>query len=212
MSKVKLIEMTINNSASEVMEDINFVQEPDYQITDVTVIPDEEYRPTIQGILIALEESQQLHESQSSSLSINILSETVNEKTGYSHSLFEFESNKGTITLSLAMTESEKYNGVYNVSAYTTKGEKVFETNTQCPKKAVQKYLNSLSSEYLIDEPKKLNESYDMYNVVEDAVSEINNLIGILKGQKAPDIDCALVISALERIVSNIEKNSSEAW
>lgn len=149
MSKLKLVEMTLDTT-SEVIEDLNYTQEPDFQITDVTVIPDEEYHPTIQGILIALEESQKLHESQSNKLSINILSETVNEKTGYSNSLFEFESDKGTITLTLALTESNT-SGVYTVSSYTTKGEKVFETNTQYPARSIQKYLNALSSEYLID-------------------------------------------------------------
>lgn len=210
MSKVKLVEMTLNNSSSDVIEDINYIQEPDFQITDVTIIPDEEYRPTIQGILIALEESQQLHESQSSSLSINILSETVNEKTGYSHSLFEFESKKGTITLSLAMTESEKYNGVYNVSAYTTKGEKVFETNTQCPRKAVKKYLNALSSEYLIDEPKKLNESYDMYNVVEDSLYSIESLKTAIDTGKIKDL--STVSKELDKIIKATKDNVSLAW
>lgn len=151
MSKVKLVEM-VNNNNSEVIEDLNYVKQPNFQITDVTVLPDEEYRPTIQNILINLEEGQRLHETQSSKLGINILSETVNEKTGYSSSLFEFESSDSTITLSLALTESSKYNGVYNVAAYTTKGEKVFETNTQCPERAVQKYLCSLSETYLIKE------------------------------------------------------------
>lgn len=150
MTKVKLVESINNNS--EVIEDLNYISQPKFLITDVTVLPDEEYRPTIQSILINLEESQRLHETQSSKLGINILSETVNEKTGYSSSLFEFESRESTITLSLALTESSKYKGVYNVSAYTTKGEKVFETNTQCPERAVQKYLCSLSETYLIKE------------------------------------------------------------
>lgn len=149
MNKLKLVEMQLDNS-TETIEDLSYIQQPNYQITDVTVLPDEEYQPTIQGILIALEEGHKLHESQSDKLSINILSETVNDKTGYSNSLFEFESNKGTITLSLALTECDTA-GVFNVSAYTTKGEKVFETNTQTPQRAIQKYLNSLSSEYLID-------------------------------------------------------------
>ena len=151
MTKVKLVESIMNNN-SEVIEDLNYVSQPKFLITDVTVLPDEDYRPTIQSILINLEESQRLHETQSSKLGINILSETVNEKTGYSSSLFEFESHESTITLSLALTESSKYAGVYNVSAYTTKGEKVFETNTQCPERAVQKYLCSLSETYLIKE------------------------------------------------------------
>lgn len=150
MSKMKLVEMTLN-STSEAIEDLNTIKQPDYQITDVTVISDEDYHPTIQAILIDLEESHELHESQSKQLSINILSETVNDKTGYSNSLFEFESNKGTITLSLALSEHEKYNGVFNVSAYTTKGEKVFETNTQFPRTAIKNYMNSLSNEYLIE-------------------------------------------------------------
>ena len=148
--KIKLVE-TVIDSTSEVIEDLSYIKEPDYQITDVTVLPDENYRPTIQGILIALEEGQLLHETQSSKLSINILSETVNLKTGYSNSLFEFESGDRTITLTLTLSESEKHPGAFNVAAYTTKGERVFETNTQYPQRAVQKYLNSLSNEYLID-------------------------------------------------------------
>lgn len=211
MSKLKLVEMSLNDN-SEVIEDLNYVQQPDYQITDVTVLPDEEYRPTIQGILISLEESQQLHESQSKSLSINILSETVNDKTGYSHSLFEFESPKGTITLSLTLTESDKYKGVFNVSAYTTKGEKVFETNTQTPKKAVKNYLNSLSNEYLVDcsDNKKLNESYDMYNVVEDLMYKIR----LLKDQIDQGIfnELSTVSKELELILKNVNDDINEAW
>lgn len=141
------------NSNTEVIEDVDYSQHPDFTILDVTVIPDEQYHPTIQNILIDLEESSQLHESQSDDLSINILSETVNERTGYSMSLFEFESMKNDkrVLLSLTLTESTKYAGVFNVSAYTSKGEKVFETNTQKPKQVISNYLNSLSTHYLVE-------------------------------------------------------------
>lgn len=152
-SKIKLVEANYiqDNTRSDIIEDLNNIQEPDFNILDVTVIPDEEYQPTIQNILIDLEESSNLHESESDKLSINILSETVNSKTGYSMSLFEFESPNKVITLSLTLSESDKYKGVFTVSAYTTKGDKVFETNTQYPRKAVQNYLNSLSSNYLLE-------------------------------------------------------------
>lgn len=148
--KLRLKETSLVNINSDVIEDVNNQPTPEFQILDVTVLPDEEYQPTIQSILIDLEENGKLHESESSKLSINILSETVNTKTGYSMSLFEFESSQSTITLSLTLTESTKYQGVFNVSAYTTKGEKVFESNTQHPREVIRKYLNSLSSEYLV--------------------------------------------------------------
>lgn len=151
-NKIKLVETQVTmNQNNEVIEDIDTTNKPNFEILDVTVISDEDYMPTVQNILIDLEESNKLHESQSNKLSINILSETVNPKTNYSMSLFEFESPSSTITLSITLTESEKYKGVFNVSAYTTKGQKVFETNTQTPAKAIQGYLNSLSNEYLIE-------------------------------------------------------------
>lgn len=163
MKKIKLslnesLVTNINSNQVDVIEDISTQQKPDYQIIDITVIPDEEYNPTIQSILIDLDESCKLCESEeeSKNLSINILSETVNVKTGYSNSLFEFENANHTITLSLVLQETER-NGVYKVEAYTTKGEKVFESNTYKPKKLIESYLNSLANEYLID--KKLNEA-----------------------------------------------------
>lgn len=164
MSKIKLTETVQTqlqqlNSNNEIIEDLDYTREPDFTILDVTVFPDEEYQPTIQSILIDLEESNKLSDT-GENLSINIISETVNPKTNYSISLFEFESTTEGIILSLTLTESEKYAGVYNVSAYTTKGVKVFETNTQCPKQVIQQYLNSLSHEYLIketEEPKVID-------------------------------------------------------
>lgn len=166
MKKIKLTlnESLITNTNSnqiDVIEDVVTQQKPDYQIIDVTVIPDEEYNPTIQSILIDLDESNRLCESaeESKNLSINILSETVNIKTGYSNSLFEFENMDHTITLSLVLQETER-KGVYRVEAYTTKGEKVFESNTYKPKKLIESYLNSLANEYLID--KSLKEGYSL--------------------------------------------------
>lgn len=153
MGKLKLKEASIAQSALnpniDVIEDISYVQEPDFSILDITVIPDNEYNPTIQSILIGLDENQSLNEAEKLNLGFNILSETSNEKTGYSHSLFEFESKNSTITLNLSLQESTKYQGVYTVSAYTTKGEKVFESNTTRPKEVICNYLNSLSSQYL---------------------------------------------------------------
>jgi len=172
MKKIKLIlneslitNTNTNSNQIDVIEDVVTQQKPDYQIIDVTVIPDEEYNPTIQSILIDLDESNRLCESEeeSKNLSINILSETVNIKTGYSNSLFEFENQNHTITLSLVLQEADK-KGIYKVEAYTTKGEKVFESNTCKPRKLIESYLNSLANEYLID--KKLNEA----DLKEDAI------------------------------------------
>lgn len=146
----------LNNQSSneEVIDVTNTLGKPDYTITDITVMGDEDYYPTIQNILIDLDENHQLNESQdvSKGLSINILSETVNTKTGYSNSLFEFESNSGVITLSLVLSESDKYDhrGVFNVSLYTTKGEKIYESNTTKPKAEIKKILNELSNKYLV--------------------------------------------------------------
>ena len=75
------------------------------------------------------------------------MSETVNQKTGYSNSLFEFESTNHTITLSLVLQESSR-RGVYKVEAYTTKGIKVFESTTYKPKSIIESYLKSLANEY----------------------------------------------------------------
>lgn len=156
MKKMKLIlnESLISNKDSDIIEDTTVAQKPDYQIIDITVIPDETYYPTIQSILIDLDENDKLKESENSKLDINILSETVNQKTGYSNSLFEFESSKHTITLSLVLQETDR-RGIYKVEAYTTKGIKVFESNTYRPKYVVESYLNSLANEYLIDKPLK---------------------------------------------------------
>lgn len=145
-----LITSPVTNLDSEVIEDLSYTKKPNFSILDVTVLPDESYSPTVQSILIDLEESQSLKESQNLSLGFNILSETVNDKTHYSHSLFEFESKNKTITLNLSLTESDRYPNVYKVSAHTTKGELIFETNTQQPKKVITNYLNSLSSQYLV--------------------------------------------------------------
>jgi len=161
MKKLKLVlneslVTNINTNQVDLIEDVSVQQKPDYQIIDITVIPDEEYNPTIQSILIDLDESNRLCESaeESKKLSINILSETVNVKTGYSNSLFEFENANHTITLSLVLQETER-SGIYKVEAYTTKGEKVFESNTCKPRKLIESYLNSLAVEYLIDKPLK---------------------------------------------------------
>jgi len=168
MKKIKLVlneslVTNINTNQVDLIEDVSVQQKPDYQIIDITVIPDEEYNPTIQSILIDLDESSRLCESvdESKNLSINILSETVNIKTGYSNSLFEFENKNHTITLSLVLQETEK-RGIYKVEAYTTKGEKVFESNTCKPRKLIESYLNSLAVEYLIDRPLKESEQDDM--------------------------------------------------
>lgn len=156
MKKMKLIlnESLISNKDSDIIEDTTIAKKPDYQIIDITVIPDETYYPTIQSILIDLDESNKLKESEDNKLDINILSETVNQKTGYSNSLFEFESSNHTITLSLVLQETDR-RGIYKVEAYTTRGVKVFESNTYRPKYVIESYLNSLANEYLIDKPLK---------------------------------------------------------
>lgn len=156
MKKIKLIlnESLISNKDSDIIEDVAVQRQPDYQIIDITVIPDEYYYPTIQSILIDLDEANKLCESENEKLNINILSETVNQKTGYSNSLFEFESKNHTITLSLVLQETER-RGIYKLEAYTTKGIKVFESNTYKPRQLVESYLKSLASEYLIDNPLK---------------------------------------------------------
>lgn len=156
MKKIKLIlnESLISNKDSDIIEDVAVQKQPDYQIIDITVIPDEYYYPTIQSILIDLDEANKLCESENEKLNINILSETVNQKTGYSNSLFEFESKNHTITLSLVLQETER-RGIYKLEAYTTKGIKVFESNTYKPRQLVESYLKSLANEYLIDNPLK---------------------------------------------------------
>lgn len=159
MKKMKLIlnESLISNKDSDIIEDTSVAQKPDYQIIDITVIPDEDYYPTIQSILIDLDEGNNLMESENSKLDINILSETVNQKTGYSNSLFEFESSNHTITLSLVLQETDK-RGIYKVEAYTTRGIKTFESTTYKPRKLIESYLNSIANEYLIDKPLKESE------------------------------------------------------
>lgn len=156
MKKMKLIlnESLISNKDSDIIEDTSVQAQPDYQIIDVTVIPDEDYYPTVQAILIDLDEDGALLESDGNKLDINILSETVNQKTNYSNSLFEFESANHTITLSLVLQETDR-RGIYKVEAYTTRGVKVFESNTYKPKYVIESYLNSLANEYLIDKPLK---------------------------------------------------------
>lgn len=186
MKKMKLIlnESLISNKDSDILEDISVQQKPDYQIIDITVIPDEEYYPTIQSILIDLDENNRLNENENTKLDINILSETVNQKTGYSNSLFEFESSNHTITLSLTLQETER-KGIYKVEAYTTKGIKVFESNTYKPKMIIESYLNSLANEYLIDKPlkesSKLNEAGEWDDYDEDNIASKNYLTEIAK-------------------------------
>ena len=162
MKKIKLVlnESLISNKNSDVIEDTAIGQMPDYQIIDITVIPDENYYPTIQSILIDLDEGNRLIESDNKKLDINILSETVNQKTGYSNSLFEFESSNHTITLSLVLQETDR-RGIYKVEAYTTRGIKVFESNTYKPKYTIESYLKSLAGEYLIDKPLKEGEDFE---------------------------------------------------
>lgn len=156
MKKIKLKESistlpteTRASTTDQVIEDLSYIKEPDFNIVDVTVLPDEEYNPTIQSLLINIDEDKSLTEAEK--LGFNILSETVNAKTGYSSSLFEFETRTKNITLNLSMCESEKHVGVWNIKAHTTKGELVFESNTQHPKQVITNYLNSLSSEYLLE-------------------------------------------------------------
>lgn len=173
MTKVKLVESFSNNSVDQVIEDIGVVDQPDFTILDVTVISDDEYNPTIQSILIDLSENQSLTECESLGLGFNILSETVNDKTGYSHSLFEFESKNKTITLNLSLNEHEKYDGVFKVAAHTTKGELVFESNTQYPAKEIKKYLNTLTSRYLKESEGQLSPE-----------EEIIKLKGYIKSQE----------------------------
>lgn len=164
----------VQDLCDDVVEVTNTLGEPNYKITDITVLGDEDYYPTIQNILIDLDENHQLNESQdvSKDLSINVLSETVNQKTGYSNSLFEFESKTGVITLSLVLSESSKYNtrGVYNISLYTTKGEKIYESNTATPKAEVKKILNELSNKYLVST--SLNEAVVVNNDDSKSISD----------------------------------------
>ena len=164
----------LTNKDSDLVEVTNTLGKPDYSITDITVMSDEDYYPTIQNILIDLDENHQLNESQevSKGLSINILSETVNQKTGYSNSLFEFESKDGVITLSLVLSESDKYDtrGVFNVSLYTTKGEKIYESNTSKPKAEIKKILNELSNKYLVSTT--LNEAVLINNDDSKSISD----------------------------------------
>lgn len=174
MSKLKLVMESVypTNMSSE-YQDVQEVvipnNKPDYSIIDITVLPDELYQPTIQAILISLDEDACLKESDSKLLDINILSETVNNKTGYSHTLFEFESSNSTITLSLVLQECER-KGVYKVQAYTTKGIKVFECNTLRPKETIKNYLNSLAQEYLISKP--IKEADDIKDILTSDVKE----------------------------------------
>lgn len=149
-----MIDLNSDTTNTNVVEDLDRQAHPDYKILDVTVIPDDNYQPTIQSILIDLDEDNKLVESENKNLDINILSETVNSKTGYSNSLFEFESTNHTITLSLVLQETDR-RGIYTVEAYTTRGEKIFNRNTCRPKQIIESYLNSLANEYLIDKPIK---------------------------------------------------------
>ena len=187
--KIKLMETSIvqNDGSSNVVEVIANQNKPDYVITDVTVLSDKFYHPTIQSILIDLDESHKLNESEvrSKDLTVNILSEAVNQKTGYSYSLFEFESKESVVTMSLTLTESLNRPGLFNVSMYTTKGEKIYECNTVKPKMCIKNLLNNLSNSYLFseanividpegksisDEPKI---KIDDYENLEDAINSV---------------------------------------
>lgn len=154
--KLNLLETSIvtNDTASDTINIVVPNNKPDYVITDVTVISDRDYHPTIQSILIDLDEAHKLNESESVSkdLTVNILSEAVNPKTNYSYSLFEFESRESVVTLSLTLTEGVKAPGIYQVNMFTTKGEKIYECNTVNPKRAIQNVLNKLSNQYLVNE------------------------------------------------------------
>ena len=56
---------------------------------------------------------------------------------------------------------------------------------------------------------KEINESYDMYNVVEDVVMSIKHVINDIK-QNKPSHD--EIIDQLEKVIKDIESNSNEAW
>jgi hypothetical protein len=154
--KLSLLETSIvtNDTASDTIDIVVPNNKPDYTITDVTVISDRDYHPTIQSILIDLDEAHKLNESESVSkdLTVNILSEAVNPKTNYSYSLFEFESRDSVVTLSLTLNEGVRHPGLFQVNMFTTKGEKVYECNTVTPKQTIQNLLNRLSNQYLISE------------------------------------------------------------
>ena len=207
MKKMKLIlnESLVSNKDSDIIEDTTIAQKPDYQIIDITVIPDETYYPTIQSILIDLDESSKLKESESNKLDINILSETVNTKTGYSNSLFEFESSNHTITLSLVLQESDR-RGIYKVEAYTTRGVKVFESNTYRPKMVVESYLNSLANEYLIDKPLKegysLGDDKESFDVWDENNKKLEEIVDYVKQYADPKV--ASHIDDIEHSQDNI--------
>lgn len=59
-------------------------------------------------------------------------------------------------------------------------------------------------------ESEKLNESYDMYNVVEDSTTEIRNLKEKIDKGEVKDIK--EVSRLLGIILGNIEENISDAW
>lgn len=61
-----------------------------------------------------------------------------------------------------------------------------------------------------LNESKKLNESYDMYNVVEDSTIEIRNLKEKIDKGEVKDIK--EVSRLLGIILGNIEENISDAW
>ena len=205
MSKLKLVEATLqNNNSDQVIEEIVSVKKPDFTIYDVTVIPDEEYKPTIQSILISLEESQTLKEADTLKLGFNILSETVNEKTRYSHSLFEFESKSRTITLNLSLTESDKYNGVFKVSAHTTKGELIFESNTQFPEKVIHDYLDSLTDKYLLecDCPKCTN--------IDEEINRQAAIIKSVEDRNPNDGDLSFLYYQLDQLKKERDKHEKK--
>ena len=59
-------------------------------------------------------------------------------------------------------------------------------------------------------ESEKLNESYDMYNVIEDSTIEIRNLKEKIDKDEVKDIK--EVSRLLGIILGNIEENISDAW
>lgn len=59
-------------------------------------------------------------------------------------------------------------------------------------------------------ESEKLNESYDMYNVIEDSTIEIRNLKEKIDKGEVKDIK--EVSRLLGIILGNIEENISDAW
>lgn len=211
-NRIKLVESYVKYD-SDVIEEINTRQEPDFSILDVTVIPDETYNPTVQSILIDLVETQALKESSNLQLGFNILSETVNNKTGYSHTLLEFESIDKSITLNLSMTESVKYNGVFNVKAHTTRGKLVFESNTRYPFNSIRNYLDSLTDNYLV-EREEVKEPDPVEEDINDIVIPTDTTYFIRRPKDLDDlvdkVDKKLVVKSSYQIVDTVELSNEE--